>query len=124
MRRILKYSLLALGILAGSHHLWLAIKAWFVFRNDEPFPLYIFMFAGPLSTLPASITAFFKPKVGGTWLICGSILAFIAAMVTAGPKRDLDTAMWFFTNYSAPMLVLGIAVFLLARKGKVTEKPN
>ena len=118
MRSVFKYTLLLAGILIGTYHLWLSFKAWFVFRNNEPVSLWIFMFSGPLSTLPASITAFYEPKIGSSWLICGSIISFIFAMVAAGDERDLDTAVWFLTTYSAPLFVLGLGVFLVAREKK------
>ena len=38
VERFLKYILLLAGILVGCAHLWLALKAMFVFRSDEPQP--------------------------------------------------------------------------------------
>ena len=115
MGKILRYGLLLIGILVGSVHLWLGLKAMFVFRNDEQASMWTFMLAGPLSTLPASIIAFFWPKIGATWLIGGSALSFIAAVVNMGTDRDFQEIMWYFTSYSAPMLVLGIAALLMER---------
>ena len=115
MERILKYVLLLVGILVGSVHLWLAVKAMFVFRNDEPVSMWIFILTGPLSTLLAVITAFFWPKVGGAWLIFASVLSFTAALANVGINEDFQEIVWYFTSYSAPMLVLGVASFLLGR---------
>jgi hypothetical protein len=118
LQKIFKPALLLLAILLGSYHLWLTVKAVFVFRNDEPVSLWVFTFTGPLSTLPASITGAFLPKIGGTWLVCGAVLSFVAAMVTAGPQWDLAAATWFLTKYSGPMLVVGGGFWILSRHQK------
>jgi len=113
IRWIVRHVVLLAGIIFGIRHLWLAFGAWFVFRGDEPMFLKIFMLTGPLSTLPASITAFFRPKIGSMWLICGSVVSFIAVMTDAVPKRDFDQIVW---TYCAPMLVLGVlALFTIKR---------
>ena len=57
--RFLKYILLLAGIVLGCAHLWLALKAMFVFRNDEPSSTWNFIISGPLSTLPAVIVSYF-----------------------------------------------------------------
>ncbi len=112
MKGILKYALLAVGVLIGSLHLWLAIKAMFVFRNEEPISMWIFVFSGPLSTLPAIVTGFFSPTIGSSWLICGSIVSLVAAFTNVEVNKGLQEMIWYFTSYSAPMLVLGIALLL------------
>lgn len=116
MERILKYTLLLVGVLVGILHLWLAIKAMFVFRNQEPIPMWIFVVTGPLSTLPAIVTAFFWPRIGGSWLICGSVVSFLAALTNMEVNKGLQDIIWYFTSYSAPMVVLGIALLLLENK--------
>jgi len=113
MKKDFKYVLLLAGFLVGTYHLWLTVKAVFVFRIHEPISLWTFVFTGPLSTLPASITAFFKPKIGGTWLIGGSVVSFLAALATVAPEGDFTALIGFLKTYSAPILVLGVATFLL-----------
>jgi hypothetical protein len=108
VERFSKYILLLAGILVGCAHLWLALKAMFVFRNDEPSSTWNFIVSGPLSTLPAVIVSYFWPKIGGTWLIVGSVLSFLFAIASMQTDRNLHDIVWYFTLYSAPMLVLGI----------------
>ena len=108
-----KLVLYTIAIVVGVYHLWLAFKAIFVFRNDEPLSLWIFTLAGPLSTLPASVTGIYNSKIGGLWLVCGAIVSFVAAMFTAGSNVDIDTGAWFLKMYSGPMLLLGIAFIAL-----------
>ncbi len=115
MERILKYALLLVGVLVGILHLWLAIKAMFVFRNQEPLSMWIFVLTGPLSTLPAIVTAFIWPRIGGSWLICGSVVSSVAALTNVELNKGLQEIIWYFTSYSAPMVVLGIALLSLER---------
>jgi len=107
----LRYILLLAGILLGCTHLWLALKAMFVFRNDEPSSTWNFIMSGPLSTLPAVIVSYFWPTIGGTWLIFGSVLSFLFAIASMQTDRNLHDIVWYFTAYSGPMLVLGIGTF-------------
>lgn len=113
VERFPKYALLLVGILIGCAHLWFAIKAMFVFRNDEPFAMWIFIVSGPLSTLPAVIVGFFWPKIGGTWLILSSILSFFFALAGIQINGNLQQMLWYFASYSAPMLALGIAALFV-----------
>lgn len=110
MQRVIKYSLLVIGIIVGSIHLRMGLKTMFVFSNNEPISTWFFVLSGPLSTLPAVVVSFLWPRVGGTWLIFGSIFSLIAFMV--GTMRDTQSIMWYFINYSAPMFMLGLAAFL------------
>ena len=107
-----RYILLFTGILLGCAHLWLALKAMFVFRTDEPSSTWNFIVSGPLSTLPAVIIGYFWPKIGGGWLILGSVLSFSFAIASMQNDPNLHDIVWYFTAYSGPMLVLGIAEIL------------
>jgi Na+/H+ antiporter NhaD/arsenite permease-like protein len=111
MLKFAKYGLLIGGIVIGIIHLKLVGRALFVLRGDEPLSLRIFLVTGPLSTLPAAITAFFKPGIGSAWLICGSILSFVAASVADDGGVDLFSEI--FMPDTLPMLVLGVIAFLL-----------
>ena len=114
VERFSKYILLLAGILLGCAHLWLALTAMFVFRNDEPASTWNFIMSGPLSTLPAVIVSYFWPKIGGTWLIFGSVLSFLFALASMQTDRNLHDIVWYFTAYSGPMLVLGIGTIFCA----------
>jgi hypothetical protein len=96
-----KYILLAIGILVASSHLWLGLKAIFVFRNNEPLSTWIFVLLGPLSTLPAVVVGFFWPKIGGTWLIIGSILSFFLGQLEYNSQVACST---LYTTSSATVL--------------------
>ncbi len=90
----------------------------FVFRNDEPLSAWIFVLAGPLSTLPAVITAFFLPKIGGIWLMCGAVISSISMIVylaATGGGEDFQAIVWGFLKYGALMFGLGIAAYLRKR---------
>ena len=113
MDAMMKWIVVLVGVLVGAYHAWLAVKAIFVFRNNEPLSTWIFTLAGPLSTLPASVAGIVNMKTSGLWLIVGSVVSFIAAMVTAGSNADIDTAIWFLRTYSGPMFVLGILFSVL-----------
>ena len=93
----LKYILLLAGIALGCAHLWLALKAMFVFRNDEPSSTWNFIMSGPLSTLPAVIVSYFWPTIGDTWLIVGSVLSFLFAIASMQTDRNLHDIVWYFT---------------------------
>jgi len=116
MREIIRYGLFIMGLFIGGVHLKLALKALFIFRNNEPISMWVSVIAGPLSTLPSVIIAFFWPKVGGLWLICGAILSLIAITINLGANRDSPSIIWYFLRYSAPMLALGLVALLQIRK--------
>jgi hypothetical protein len=119
IERFLRYILLLAGIVLGCAHLWLALKAMFVFRNDEPSSMWNLIMSGPLSTLPAVIVSYFWPKIGGAWLILGSVLSFLFAIASMQTDRNLHDIVWYFTAYSGPMLVLGIGtIFCATSKSK------
>ena len=98
MRTMLRLALLLGGIGMGLWHLKLGVRAGFVARNDEPLSFWIFLLTGPFSTLPASITSFFRPAIGGTWLCCGALISYVAVMTALGPKGDLDASLLTFTR--------------------------
>ena len=121
---MLRLALLLAGIGIGLWHLKLGARAWFVARNDEPLSFWIFLLTGPFSTLPASIASFFRPVFGGTWLCCGALICYVAVMNALGPKGNLDASVSGFIRYSAPMLALGLAAFIMARLSKTGFSGN
>lgn len=104
LKLIIRYILLSVGIIVGIFHLKQGLKAMFVFRANEPIGMWVSIIAGPLSTLPAILVSFFLPKIGGMWLICGSILSAIAFLITTHTFRDI---IWYLLGYSVPMFILG-----------------
>src|SRR5205085_905376 len=88
----------------------------FLFKNGEPITSWMAIISGPLSTLPADFLSAFKPKLGGYWLIAGSLVscASVALGSFGNPdwRKDVLGAFCFFT---APMLLLGTGTLLVAR---------
>lgn len=123
MQRIITYGVLIIGILIGIAHLKVGIKTAFVFSVNEPILAWVFVLSGPLSTLPAAIVAFFWPKIGGMWLVVGSLLSLIAVAILGVEGGDLkNIIVRYFISYSTPMLMLGLVAllkdrFILFRKG-------
>ncbi len=115
-RRIFKWALLPLGLFLGLAHLRLAAKAGFVARGTEPFSFWVALLTGPASTLPGSLTAFFKPVAGGLWLSCGAFISYLAMMSALGPEADFAKSVSYFGRISGPMLALGLAAIFLARR--------
>jgi hypothetical protein len=101
---IIRYIFLSIGIIVGIFHLKQGLKAMFVFRANEPISMWVSVIAGPLSILPAVLVSFFLPKVGGLWLICGSIVSIVAFLTTTYTVRDI---VWYLLAYSFPMFIFG-----------------
>src|SRR5438105_11513401 len=77
----------SLGIAVGLWHQFIGGRSLFTFRNNEPLSSFVIIFAGPLSTLPATLLAIFRPAWGATWLIGGgflSLVAFVASELMSG----------------------------------------
>lgn len=78
--------------------------------NDLP-KVGAFLLMGPLSVLPASILAGYRPLWSGLWLIVGGVLSWYLIMFSI-PHPDLRGSLHFETLaplllVSMPMLVLG-----------------
>jgi hypothetical protein len=80
-----------------------------------------FLIAGPLSVLPASILACYRPRWGGLWLIVGGVLSGYLIMFII-PHPNLRGGLHFealmpLLLASVPMFVLGTWLML------ATEQP-
>jgi len=69
--------------------------------------MWLLVFAGPLSTLPAVIASFFCPKTGGIWLISGAVLSSFMLIFQMSPGA-YDFLRYLLT-ISFPMVLLGLA---------------
>lgn len=118
---IIKYLVFILGLIIGIMHLKVATKALFVFIEAEPASTWILVLFGPGSTFPAVLVSFFWPRIGGIWLIGGSIISIIAASVGLAGK-GFEGLIGYFIKYSGPMLLLGIVVFAIGVLGKEGDK--
>ena len=104
-----------LSLLVGIWHFGFALKALFVFRQDESLILWIIILTGPLSTLPAAIISFFWFRFGGIWLICGGLVSFSALFFIE--ISDKLNYMQYFVKFFGPMIFLGsLAIFVRDRK--------
>ena len=116
---LLKSILLVIGVWVGWNQLWIATKAIFVFRNDEPALSWVFVLSGPLSVLPASFLAVFEPKYGVPWLVLGSLISSIAIAVAIYIEEGmLSSAIYPIAHYSLPMFALGIFALFIWKLGK------
>lgn len=120
---IIKYLVFILGLIIGIMHLKVATKALFVFTEAEPVSTWVLILFGPGSTFPAVLVSFFWPRIGGMWLIGGSIISIVAASVGLADK-GLEGLPGYFMKYSAPMLLLGIVAFIGGALGKEGEKQS
>jgi hypothetical protein len=101
---------LIIGLTIGILHFLLAAAGVFTFNEYTPWLSWTFVLTGPLQTLPASITAFFFPMVGGIWLVAGAALSFLALVLDVG---DFSEKLQLVVRYCIPMLVLGLVSFYL-----------
>jgi hypothetical protein len=105
---ILLFSL-AFGI--SIFHLFQGVMSIFVFKENEPLMSWICMLSGPMSTLPATITALLNRKIGGYWLISGGTISGISFIWRVGMIES-----WFFTLIvTVPMIFLGAAFLKVPR---------
>jgi hypothetical protein len=75
-KRKLLITTYVIAFLIGCIHFGIGLQAIFVFRNNEPLTSWLAVIGGLLATLPATILALFKRKLGGYWLIIiGGILS-------------------------------------------------
>lgn len=112
MKRAVLITICILGVLLGLWHLRLATQAVFVFRESEPIASWLAIVLGPAATLFLGILAIFLRKVGGIALIVCGVAALIFFVVSDEPSREHVTS--FLVQISLPMVVIGIAFFLLS----------
>jgi len=116
LRKFGIFFILIISLLFGIWHFGFAIKALFVFRQNESLILWIIILTGPLSTLPATVISFFWFRVGGTWLICGGLVSFVASLFVETSDR-LNYIVQYFVEFIGPMIFLGsLAIFVRYRK--------
>jgi hypothetical protein len=112
MKKIITGIIFIIAFAVGLFHLRLGLTAIFVFKNNEPLSSWICIISGPVSTLPATITAIFNKKLAGFWLVLGGILSFAAIL----PDREhMLTALVIF---AVPMILIGVAFIVIAAANK------
>ena len=113
IKRLITGALFLVAAGVGIFHLKQGLLAIFVFKNNEPISSWILILSGPVSTLPATITGIFNRKVGGWWLIAGSVISLSLFFIITEDKTNLT----FFLINVLPMLLIGIC-FLKLRSEK------
>lgn len=114
MKRCARYGLSVLLTGMGLVHLRVALRAVFVFGSDEPVWSWVVILAGPGSTLLAAILSWWAPRVGGTWLVAGSVLSMLALLMIEGrvTPNFFQLVLWF----AGPIAALGVGLYLIARR--------
>ena len=98
-------SIIALAL--GVWHAQIAIRAIFVFKENEPLTSWLAIALGPATTLLASLVSIFFRRVGGMWLMVSGIVAFtIFAIGEAGFSQYIVA---FLVRISLPMIFVGAA---------------
>jgi len=103
---------LVIGAGIGLLQMKKGLRAIFVFGNNEPISSWVFIISGYVSTLPATVTAFFNMRIGGWWLIIGGLTSSILYLVIF---KDVPNLKYLFTNI-LPMFVLGGCFLKLSAK--------
>jgi hypothetical protein len=117
VRKVLILIIIILSLLVGIWHFGFALKALFVFRQNESLILWITILAGPLSTLPATIISFYWFRFGGIWLVCGGLLSFFTLFFIEISDK-LNYVIQYFIKFIGPMIFLG-SLAILVRDRKV-----
>ena len=112
MKKIVTGILFVIAFAVKLFHLRLGLTSIFVFKNNEPLSSWIFIISGPVSTLPATITAIFNKKLAGFWLVSGGILSFAAIL----PDREYMLSA--LVAIAAPMILIGLAFIGIAAANK------
>jgi uncharacterized membrane protein HdeD (DUF308 family) len=102
-QKIITGALFLVAVVVGLLHHQEGVAAIFVFKNNEPISSWIFIFTGPLSTLPATIVAYFNKKIGGWWLILGGLISLVFFFLLTEDRTNMTFVM---TNV-LPMFLLG-----------------
>lgn len=111
-KTVITGALLVIGAGIGLLQMKKGLRAIFVFGNNEPISSWAFILSGYVSTLPATIAAFFNKKIGGWWLIIGGMISLILFFIIF---KDVPDLKYFFTNI-LPMFVLGGCFLKLSAK--------
>jgi hypothetical protein len=115
IKKILMASVFIIGIAVGLIHHRLGMTSIFVFNNNEPLSSWICIISGPMSTLPAVVTALFNKKFAGYWLVLGGIMSF-AAFATISPGMEYMLQM--LIRIFIPMILIGVAFIGIASANK------
>jgi hypothetical protein len=112
MKKSITGVIFIIAFVVGLYHLRLGLTAIFVFKNNEPLSSWICIISGPLSTLPATITAIFNKKLAGFWLVLGGILSFATIL------PDREHMLSILVVFAVPMILIGLTFIGIASANK------
>src|SRR6185503_19516955 len=92
------------GVCVGWSHMLIGWRAVFVARSHEPLAVWVALYLGPLLTLPAVLIGVFSRGIGGSLLMLGGTISFLA--VCFSPQSTLQGIINFAFKFSGPMLLL------------------
>jgi hypothetical protein len=116
------------GIILGVWHYQFAMRALWVFRNNEPLSSWVILFAGPISTLPATLLAVFRRRWGAVWLLGGALMSLggvVADQLVKGSSlaEVATAAVYFSIPISIPMSLLGLGLLWVQPSLGQVESP-
>ena len=114
MKRAALFGAVVAGLLLAAWHLAIARQALFVFREDEPVTSWLALLLGPALTVLGCLLAFFRPIAAGVVVVMGGLVSAAAFIIGDGGLTEHTTA--YVLQFTAPMLAVGIALVLLARR--------
>ena len=120
IKKIVIISVFVLAIAIGLYHLRTGIGLIVILKGFRPFPFWVFVISGPLSTLPAVLTALLNKRLGSYWLLAGG---FLSLGFTILWTKQLNISP-FLIRINLPMLTLGLAFLGMTRINKENSNTN
>ncbi len=111
VRKLLpRVGLAVVSIVLGQWYMRLALRALFVFRQDEPL-VRLVVLIGPIYTMPGGVFAAFKPRSGGIALLVAGLVSTLASV----PSMELSvpSILHYVGFFGLPVCLLGLAFWLL-----------
>jgi hypothetical protein len=114
MKRAALLGAVVVGLVLAAWHLAIARQALFVFREGEPVTSWLALLLGPALTVLGCLLALFRPIAAGVVVVTGGLASAAAFIVGDGGLSEHTMA--YVLQFTAPMLAIGIALMLLARR--------
>lgn len=117
------------GIILGVWHYRFAMRALWVFRSNESLSSWVILFAGPISTLPATLLAVFSRRWGAVWLLGGALVSLggvvVDGFVKGNSLMEVATAAFYYSiPISIPMILLGLGLLRVQSSLGRAELPD
>lgn len=105
MKRAATYIVWLFALIVGLWHLEWAMRAMFVFGNQEPLSRWILVLAGPGSTLPAVLVWSVMPRTATAWLVLAGLIAGSLGVMIFGVEA-VASLRGFSVRCTLPMWVI------------------